>query len=199
MAKTHTDGLKLQPDAVKLLAQHILLTGYDNLPPRERRVIERVARRLSISRDFNNEYESRLTFGERMADRIAAFGGSWTFIIAFAAGVTAWVGLNTLVLVRLHAEFDPYPFILLNLILSMVAAIQAPVIMMSQNRLASRDRMQASQDYEVTLKSELEILALHDKLDEIRNRDLAELTRAIRAMQPVQAERDQEAAAWSEV
>ena len=169
-----------QPDAVKLLARRILEIGYDDLPPRERHVIERVARRLAVSRDVSATFEEGRTFGERLADRLAAFGGSWTFIMLFMAAIGVWVLVNTVFLIRMGSEpFDPYPFILLNLFLSLVAAIQAPIIMMSQNRQAAKDRLQASHDYEVNLKAEIEIMALHEKMDELRQKDLQELIKHI--------------------
>ena len=118
-----------------------------------------------------------MTFGERMADRVAAFGGSWTFLGIFAAVMVTWVVLNSVVLLRSGGTFDPYPYILLNLFLSMLAAIQAPIILMSQNRYAAKDRLNAEHDYEVNLKSELEILALHEKLDLLRETQWAELIR----------------------
>jgi uncharacterized membrane protein len=173
------------PDAVKLLARRILEIGYYDLPQRERHVIERVARRIAVSRDVGTSFEESRTFGERLADRIAAFGGSWTFLMLFGAAIAAWVAINTLLLVRTGQQpFDPYPFILLNLFLSLVAAIQAPVIMMSQNRQAAKDRVQAGHDYEVNLKAEIEIMALHEKMDELRQKDLKELIRSIRGQDP---------------
>jgi uncharacterized membrane protein len=168
-------------DAVKLLARRILETGYDDLPARERHVIERVARRVAVSRDVSTSFEEGRTFGERLADRIASFGGSWTFILIFAGAVLLWVAVNTVLLIGGRGEpFDPYPFILLNLFLSLVAAIQAPIIMMSQNRQAAKDRVQASHDYEVNLKAEIEIMALHEKLDEMRQKDLGDLIRSLK-------------------
>ncbi len=162
-------------DAVKLLAQRILEMGYGDMPARERHVIERVAKRLAVSRNINKEYETTQDFGGRLADRVATFGGSWTFLMLFGAALVAWVVLNSIVLAKSGDAFDPYPYILLNLFLSLVASIQAPVIMMSQNRLSAKDRLQASHDYEVNLKAEIEIMALHEKLDELRNKDLAKL------------------------
>ena len=103
------------------------------------------------------------------------FGGSWAFILLFLAALLVWVGLNTLILANLGTPFDPYPFIFLNLILSMLAALQAPVIMMSQNRHAAKDRAAAEHDYQVNLKAELEILALHKKIDRLREGQWAEL------------------------
>jgi uncharacterized membrane protein len=163
-------------DTVKLLAQRLLESDYANIPARERRVIERIARKVAVSRNTNSEHDKALTFGERLADRVASFGGSWTFMIIFAGVLLFWVALNSLMLAR---AFDPYPYILLNLFLSMLASIQAPIIMMSQNRQAAKDRLDAAHDYEVNLKAEIEIMALHEKLDEMRTKDLAELLRRI--------------------
>ena len=165
-------------DAVKQLAQRILDIGYEDLPPRERQVIERVAKRLAVSRDVNIDYEKSQKLGDRISDRIASFGGSWTFILLFAAAILVWIACNTALLIFSETPFDPYPFILLNLFLSMVAAFQAPIIMMSQNRQSAKDRLQASHDYEVNLKAEIEIMALHEKLDEIRSKELAQLIKA---------------------
>ena len=168
-------------DPVKMLAHRLLEIGYDDLPQRERHVIERVAKRLAVSRDVGAAYEINRSFGERLADRIAAFGGSWTFIMLFGGAISVWIALNSILLAGWWGTvpFDPYPFILLNLFLSMIAAIQAPIIMMSQNRQAAKDRVQASHDYEVNLKAEIEIMALHEKMDELRNKDLKELLRSL--------------------
>jgi len=163
-------------EAVRLLAQRLLDMGYEEIPARERKVIERVAKRLAVSRDINIEHEKSYTFGERLADKVASSGGSWTFLILFAAVIIGWVVLNSLMLA---GGFDPYPYILLNLFLSMLASIQAPVIMMSQNRQAAKDRLSAAHDYEVNLKAEIEIMALHEKLDEIRAKDLTELLKHV--------------------
>ena len=103
------------------------------------------------------------TFGERLADRVATFGGSWRFIIIFGVILVTWIGLNTFVMNQ--KAFDPYPYILLNLLLSCIAALQAPVIMMSQNRKESKDRQRAENDYMINLKSEIEIRHLHQKID----------------------------------
>src|ERR1041384_4320107 len=147
----------------------------DDLPEVEHRVVQHLGERRHISRDTNLEFEKKLTLGQRLADRVAAFGGSWTFIIIFAAILLSWVLLNTLILARSSASFDPYPYILLNLFLSMLAALQAPVIMMSQNRQAAKDRLDAAHDYEVNLKAELEIVSLHEKIDELREQRWGEL------------------------
>jgi CRP/FNR family transcriptional regulator, cyclic AMP receptor protein len=124
--------------------------------------------RTHVSRNVNVEAEERMTLGARVADKVAAFGGSWKFIIIFGTVMTVWVIMNTAALFSRH--FDPYPYILLNLFLSMIAAIQAPVIMMSQNRQAAKDRLQADQDYQVNLKAELEVAQLHRKLDNLYER-----------------------------
>ena len=121
--------------------------------------------RTHVSRNLNEEEEERLTFGERVADKVAAFGGSWTFILLFGAVLAIWMGVNGYFLAA-H-PFDPFPFILLNLGLSALAALQAPVIMMSQNRQATKDRLKADLDYQVNLKAELEIAQLHNKVDRI--------------------------------
>ena len=147
---------------------------FEALPERERRVIQYFSDRLHISRNTNREFEQKLTFGQRLADKVAAFGGSWTFIILFGVTLCFWVLLNSLALSQ-RAPFDPYPFILLNLFLSMLAAIQAPIILMSQNRQSGKDRFDAAHDYEVNLKAELEILSLHEKIDELREKSWAEL------------------------
>ncbi len=149
--------------------------GFDSLSEREQKVIRHFAERLHVSRNINHEFEGKLTFGQRLADKVASFGGSWTFIIIFAAVLLSWVLLNSFILARRGDSFDPYPYILLNLFLSMLAAIQAPIIMMSQNRQAAKDRLDAAHDYEVNLKAELEILSLHEKMDELREAKWAEL------------------------
>ena len=141
----------------------------------ERHVLDHIRRREPISRDIIREFDDTRTFGERLADRIAKFGGSWTFIMLFGCVLAAWVVLNGLILVRRGETFDPYPYILLNLFLSMLAALQAPVIMMSQNRQAVKDRVDAAHDYEVNLKAELEIVSLHQKIDELREEKWHEL------------------------
>lgn len=124
--------------------------------------------RTRVSRNPNVEENERLTFGQRLADKVATFGGSWTFISSFGVIMLIWVLLNSTALLAKH--FDPYPYILLNLFLSMIASIQAPVIMMSQNRQASKDRLKSDLDYEVNLKAELEVAHLHRKVDHIYER-----------------------------
>ena len=132
-------------------------------------------RRIGAGRDPNALFDARLTFGEKLADRVAAVGGSWGFIIGFGVFLGLWAVLNT-VLLASHA-FDPFPFIFLNLMLSMLAALQAPIIMMSQNRQAAKDRLSAEHDYVVNLRAELEIMRLHDKLDALREQEMVEILR----------------------
>jgi len=151
---------------IRALAQQLLHGGLGPLPERDRRVIARVARRLQ-TRNLNQEFEEHLTFGQRLADKVGAIGGSWGFIIGFAAFLTGWAVLNGVILAN-HA-LDPYPFMFLNLMLSLLAAFQAPIIMMSQNRQAAKDRMAAALDYEVNLKAELSIAELHTKLDRLQS------------------------------
>ncbi len=135
--------------------------------------------RTHVTRNLNVEEEERLTLGERIADRVAVFGGSWTFIISFGVVLAAWMSLNIYLASR---AFDAYPFILLNLVLSSLAALQAPVIMMSQNRQAAKDRLKADLDYEVNLKAELEVAQLHNKMDRIYEQMQAHLTRMQRQL-----------------
>lgn len=155
-------------DAVSQLARQLLDGGFTQLSHREQRVISSIARRCHVSRDVNAAQEETQTYGDRLADKVARFGGSWTFIVTFTSLLLGWIMLNTVVLARYAGGFDPYPYIFLNLLLSMIAALQAPVILMSQNRQAARDRLAAGLDYEINLKSEIEVMALHDKLDRIR-------------------------------
>jgi uncharacterized membrane protein len=163
-------------DRMRALAQQLMNAKYDELGALEQRVLSHIVRDSHISRDLEEEYDRRLTAGQRMADTVAEFGGSWTFITLFAGFLVAWAVVNSLLLGEKSA-FDPYPYIFLNLMLSMLAAIQAPIIMMSQNRQAQKDRLDARHDYEVNLKAELDIMSLHDKLDEVRTRHLVEIVR----------------------
>jgi len=133
------------------------------LGDRERHVLGHVLRRERAARDPNASFEAQETFGQRIADRVASFGGSWPFIGLFTAVMIAWLVYNA----ETERPFDPFPFILLNLVLSCLAAVQAPVIMMSQNRMSAKDRSDARHDYEVNLKSEMEIMELHAKFDEL--------------------------------
>lgn len=145
--------------------------GPDQLGASERKALERATERRALSEDPNLKLQQHATPGERLADHVARVGGSWTFIGFFGALLLIWIGVNSAVLGR--TAFDPYPYIFLNLVLSMVAALQAPVIMMSQNRQSATDRKMAAHDYEVNLKAEIEIMALHEKMDTLRSEQLA--------------------------
>jgi uncharacterized membrane protein len=155
------------------LAQQLLGCSYEALTPVQRSVIDLIANEAPSGLNPQLKHDDR-TFGERLADRVAAVGGSWGFIIAFGIVLVAWMGWNQATKAQ-HLAFDPYPFIFLNLMLSMLAAIQAPVIMMSQNRAAARDRRAAEHDYVVNLRAELEIMHLHDKIDGLRDKQMLEL------------------------
>jgi uncharacterized membrane protein len=133
----------------------------------ENAVIESLKEQAVLSRNMEAEFATELTYGDRLADKVAAFGGSWRFIITFGVIIAIWITLNTIML--LLRPFDPYPFILLNLVLSCLAALQAPIIMMSQNRQESKDRLRSEHDYQVNLKAEIEIRQLHIKLDQLIN------------------------------
>jgi uncharacterized membrane protein len=150
------------------LAKRLLRSEWDRLSHHERAVITKVLERIHPQRDIHEEYRDQRTFGERLADRVAELGGSWAFITLFLVFLSGWVILNVVLMQRWGSAFDPYPFIFLNLILSMVAAIQAPIIMMSQNRQSVVDRMAAANDYEVNLRAELGVRALIDRLDELQ-------------------------------
>ena len=153
----------------------LFLEKMESFTKYERDFIHRILERRHVSRNLNAEFDKQLTFGQRLADAVARFGGSWTFILIFAVLLLSWIVLNSVILAKRNAAFDPYPYILLNLFLSMLAAIQAPIIMMSQNRQAARDRLDAAHDYEVNLKAEMEIESLHQKLDELREQKWVEL------------------------
>lgn len=158
------------------VAKRLLGVPADTLDARALKVAQHIARRKHISRNVAQELEQTPpTFGQRAADAVATFGGSWTFVVLFGATMVVWVGLNTLLLLTRGSTFDPYPYILLNLFLSMLAAIQAPIILMSQNRQADKDRIRGEHDYEVNLKAELEIMLLHEKIDELQKTQWSEL------------------------
>ena len=131
----------------------------------EQQVINSMAEQETLSKNINVEFQQKLTIDNRLADKIASFAGSWTFIISFFIILLLWIGINAIVFI--WRPFDPYPFILLNLILSCLAAIQAPIILMSQNRQETKDRLRAEHDYVVNLKAELEIRHLHEKIDHL--------------------------------
>jgi len=134
----------------------------------EREVVDSLAKHEIISSHVDEEFDSMLTFGQRLSDLIARFGGSWSFIIIFFCIMVMWMAVNSYLMSA--KPFDPFPYILLNLVLSCLAAIQAPIIMMSQNRVEAKDRLRAAHDYQVNLKAELEIRQLHQKLDHLLSR-----------------------------
>tara|TARA_R110000824_G_scaffold4384_2_gene21161 strand:+ start:1111 stop:1653 length:543 start_codon:yes stop_codon:yes gene_type:complete len=150
---------------VEELSEQLLDKPLAALSREERGVLEAIVSRQIIADDAGNLADEQASFGERLSDRVAAVGGSWSFIIVFAFVLFSWMVLNSEVLTRFDAAFDPYPFIFLNLILSTLAAIQAPIIMMSQNRAANKDRIAAAHDYEVNLRAEIDIIRLHEKMD----------------------------------
>jgi uncharacterized membrane protein len=155
-------------DLARIRAEYVhslLESEKGELTSLEHEVVQSLQKHELLSANVDSEFEQQRTLGERLADRIAAFGGSWTFLISFGAFVALWIVMNSLVLYWRPA--DPYPFILLNLVLSCLAAIQAPIIMMSQNRQEARDRLRSQQDYKVNLKAELEIRNLHEKMDHL--------------------------------
>lgn len=143
----------------------ILESERGELSSLEDEVIRSLREHEILSENVDSEIEQNWSFGERLADKIATFGGSWAFLISFGGFLLIWIGINSVVL--LWRPLDPYPFIFLNLILSCLAAIQAPVIMMSQNRQEAKDRIQSKHDYQINLKAELEIRHLHEKLDHL--------------------------------
>ena len=148
--------------------QDLLLAEKGELTTLDHEVLESLQRHDTLSSNVEAEFEKDLTFGERLSDHLASFGGSWPFLVIFAVILLIWVVLNSFLILR--KPFDPYPFILLNLVLSCLAAVQAPVIMMSQNRQEDRDRLRSQHDYQVNLKAELEIRHLHDKIDHLISR-----------------------------
>ncbi len=173
-----TDWLLLSPIAVTPcgmatssplddLSQRLLGKRPGELDDAQRRVLAGIEAGTTVSRDAANLADERATFGERLSDRVAAVGGSWGFIIAFTAVLLGWMLLNSGILTYFGRAFDPYPYIFLNLLLSTVAAIQAPIIMMSQNRQSAKDRLAASLDYETNLRAELDILRVHHKIDHL--------------------------------
>ena len=146
------------------LAKTLLGEEYGKLDNSEKKVIESIAEHSTISENVNDCFIETLTFGQRLADSVAKFGGSWAFIGLFFTFILVWIVINSVWLVSEKA-FDPYPFILLNLGLSSLAAFQAPIIIMSQNRQATKDRVKQDAAYEINLKLELQIMRLHSKID----------------------------------
>lgn len=136
----------------------------------EQKVIEAIASSEVVAENINHVFDDQLSFGDRLADQVASFGGSWRFILIFVGIMVVWIIINTLALIKpdLLPSFDPYPFILLNLFLSSLAALQAPIIMMSQNRQAEKDRLKVEQNYAVSLKTDLQIIDMQKKLDDLQ-------------------------------
>lgn len=175
VALTDTELLALERDDLLLLFQkkpdaalHMLAA----LGSMTRKADELL--RTRVTRNVNVEEEEHMTFGQRIADNVASFGGSWTFILSFSAILMVWMAVNVYLASR---AFDPFPFILLNLALSGLASVQAPVIMMSQNRQAAKDRLKADLEYEINLKAELEVAHLHEKTDRIYESMLERFTK----------------------
>lgn len=155
-------------------AKRFLAKELDKLSEQERQVVDRFISRGRVARNVAHEFNEQMTFGQRLADRVAAIIGSWRFIIIQSTMLAVWIALNITAYVY---RWDPYPFILLNLALSFQAAYAAPIIMMSQNRQSEKDHLQAKNDYEVNLKAELEIMQLHVKFNELRDSSWVDLVR----------------------
>ena len=155
-------------------AKRFLAKELDKLSEQERQVVDRFISRGRVARNVAQEFKEKMTFGQRVADRVAAIIGSWRFIIIQSTMLAVWIALNITAYIY---RWDPYPFILLNLALSFQAAYAAPIIMMSQNRQSEKDHLQAKNDYEVNLKAELEIMQLHDKFNELRDSSWVDLVR----------------------
>ena len=176
-----------------LYVEELLTAEHGELTDLDRQVAESVATHDTLAENTDMEFEERRTFGERLSDHLASFGGSWTFIIWFLAALIIWIVFNQAAPGQDH--FDPYPYILLNLILSCLAALQAPVIMMSQKRQEAKDRLRSQSDYRVNLKAELEIRHLHEKVDHLMSRQwqrLAEIQQMqLEIMQDMSQQRQQ--------
>ena len=155
-------------DCRKEYVKEVLQDEIGELSALDEEVVESLRQHEIISENISTQFDRELTFGERLSDRIAEFGGSWRFLITFFGVLFGWIAINGVLLMT--RAWDPYPFILLNLILSCLAAVQAPVIMMSQNRAEARDRLRAENDYKINLKAELEIRHLHEKIDHLLRR-----------------------------
>ncbi|MBU2965934.1 DUF1003 domain-containing protein [Amphritea sp. 2_MG-2023] len=147
------------------LAKALLGQNYSALAENEQRVINSIAEHTTVSENVNDAYSDSLTTGQKIADVVARFGGSWWFISLFFMFIIAWIVTNSYLLI--DQPFDPYPYILLNLGLSSLAAFQAPIIMMSQNRQAAKDRIKQDATFEINLKLELQVMRLHSKLDQL--------------------------------
>ena len=176
--RIRADHAALGPDALisrselaryrTLYLEELLSAEHGELTDLDRQVAESIAAQDTAAQNIDAAFEVRRTLGERLSDHLASFGGSWTFIILFVVALAIWITFNQLV--SDPVRFDPYPYILLNLLLSCVAALQAPIIMMSQKRLEAKDRLRSQSDYRVNLKAELEIRHLHEKMDHLISR-----------------------------
>ncbi len=148
------------------LAKALFDVSYHKLDKEQQKVIESIANQETLVENINDVFHDNLTVGQKLADKVASFGGSWTFIGIFAVLMLIWMSVNSYLFLA-EKSFDPYPYILLNLGLSTLAALQAPIIMMSQNRQSEKDRLKVTANYEVSLKTDLEIMRLHQKVDEL--------------------------------
>lgn len=160
----------------KKYLENLIQQEYGEVNQLETEVVKAINSDELLSENIEDQMREQLTLGQRVADRIAEFGGSWTFIISFFLFILGWISINVFILIS--KPFDPYPFILLNLLLSCLAAIQAPIIMMSQNRQEQNDRQRSEHDYKINLKAELEIRLLHEKIDHLivhQNKRLLEI------------------------
>jgi uncharacterized membrane protein len=184
-----SDALISKPELDRLRSAHIaelLRQERGDLSNLEREVVDSLARHDVLAENVEEEIDDKRTLGERLSDHLATFGGSWAFLISFGLFIAVWMATN--IVEGQARSFDPYPFILLNLVLSCIAAIQAPIIMMSQRRTEAKDRLRSLNDYRVNLKAELEIRHLHEKFDHMLTRQWERLSE----MQEVQIELLQE-------
>lgn len=158
---------------IEIHIKNLLELDKGELTKLDNEVLESMVKHDLLSKNVDDELDDEITFGEQLADKIAEFGGSWRFIIFFGYFIFIWILINAVFLIS--NAYDPYPFILLNLILSCLAAMQAPVIMMSQNRMEAKDRKRSLNDYKINLKAELEIRHLHEKVDHLIMKQMAHL------------------------
>ena len=177
-------GAEGDPPIKAALAHRLLAMSGLELGDEERRVLENIAGGSLTSRDSGDVADAAASYGERLSDRVARVGGSWGFIIAFTLVLLGWMLLNTEILGRWGRPFDPFPFIFLNLMLSTLAAVQAPIILMSQNRQSNKDRLAARLDYETNLRAELDILQLHHKIDHGLAATLASIDARLARLEP---------------
>ncbi len=192
--KDHPD---LGPDALvsrteiaryrALYVEDLLRAESGEITEIERKVADSLMTHETLTENVEQEYEDKRSLGERLSDQLASFGGSWMFIVGFCMALGVWIAFNMTISER--EAFDPYPFILLNLILSCVAALQAPIIMMSQKRQEAKDRLRSLNDYQINLKAELEIRHLHEKMDHLINRQWQRLAEIQQLQLEIMSER----------